>query len=46
MAKNQANDQRQKLKSVTAKVTGVVINGEGYGEAVVKKTKIGEIAVR
>ena len=37
---------KNKLKSVLAKVTGVVVNGAGYGEVVVKKAKIGELTVR
>ena len=37
---------KKKLKSVSAKVTGVVVNGTGYGEVVVKKTVIGEIVVK
>ena len=35
-----------KLKSVSAKVTGIVVNGTGFGEVVVKKTKIGELTVK
>ena len=37
---------KNKLKSVSAKVTGVVVNGTGYGEVTVKKLKIGELTVQ
>ena len=37
---------KKKLKSVSAKVTGVVVNGAGYGQAVIKKTVIGELTVK
>ena len=40
------DDAKQKLKSVSAKVTGVVINGNGYGQAMVKKDVIGELTVK
>ena len=40
------DEAKKKLKSVSAKVTGVVVNGAGYGEVVVKKAKIGEIVVK
>ena len=36
----------QKLKSVSASVTGVVVDGIGYGEVSVKKLKIGEMIVK
>ena len=39
------DEAKKKLKSVSAKVTGVVINGVGYCEATVKKQKIGELIV-
>ncbi len=37
---------KNKLKSVSAKVTGIVVNGTGYGVVTVKKTVIGEIVVK
>ena len=37
---------KNKLKSVSAKVTGVVVNGAGYGQVMVKKDVIGELTVR
>ena len=37
---------KNKLKSVSAKVTGIVVNGIGYGQVVVKKAKIGELTVK
>ena len=37
---------KNKLKAVAAKVTGVVVNGTGYGEVTVKKTKIGKLTVK
>ena len=37
--------EKGKLKSVSAKVTGVVINGVGYCEAMVKNQKIGDLIV-
>ena len=40
------DEAKKKLKSVSAKVTGVVVNGNGYGEVVVKKAKIGELTVK
>ena len=40
------DEAKKKLKSVSAKVTGVVINGNGYGQAMVKKDVIGEITVK
>ncbi len=40
------NEARLKLKSVKAKVTGVVVNGSGYGQVTVKKVKVGEMTVR
>ena len=35
-----------KIKSYKVKVTGVVVNGNGYAQVVVKKAKIGELVVR
>lgn len=40
------DSSKNKLKAVSAKVTGVVVNGKGYGQVVVKKAVIGEFAVR
>ena len=40
------DEAKKKLKSVSAKVTGVVVNGAGYGQAVVKKAVIGELVVK
>ena len=37
---------KNKLKAVAAKVTGVVVNGAGYGQVTVKKDVIGELTVR
>ena len=37
---------KKKLKSVSAKVTGVVVDGVGYGQVTVKKDVIGELTVR
>lgn len=37
---------KNKLKSVSAKVTGVVVDGVGYGQVTVKKDVIGELTVR
>ena len=37
---------KKKLKSVSAKVTGVVVNGNGYGEVMVKKDVIGTLTVK
>ena len=37
---------KNKLKSVSAKVTGIVVNGIGYGQVVVKKAVIGELVVK
>lgn len=39
------DEAKKKLKSVSAKVTGVVIDGVGYCEATVKKQKIGDLIV-
>ena len=36
---------KAKLKAVTASVTGIVVNGQGYGEVRVKKRKIGDFTV-
>ena len=37
---------KNKLKSISAKVTGVVVDGVGYGQVTVKKDVIGELTVR
>lgn len=38
--------KRPKLKSFQAKITGIVINGVGYGQIVVKKNVIGNVVVK
>lgn len=40
------DEANKKLKSVSAKVTGVVVNGTGHGVATVKKAKVGDVAVK
>ena len=37
---------KNNLKSVSAKVTGVVVNGKGYGTAVAAKKTVGKLTVR
>ena len=40
------DESKNKLKSVSAKVTGIVVNGTGYGVVTVKKAVIGELTVK
>ena len=40
------DDVKLRLKGTSAKITGIVAAGDGYGKAVVKKTTIGTLTVR
>lgn len=40
------DESKGKLKSASVKVTGVVVDGTGYGEVTYKKNVIGELTVR
>ena len=40
------DESKGKLKSASVKVTGVVVDGTGYGEVTYKKGVIGELTVR